>query len=153
MKYTLDISITIVLLIIVVWNVYKPLPSFSINSLSLEDLEGKSMTIEQTKLILHLSNIECQSCKRDTQILMRFHLKHPEYTIIDANILYKDTDKEKLLAWKKTIDIQYPLAIINNEDSNAYPIPTTLVVNGEETTKIFGALSHAKLLEATKIDR
>lgn len=153
MKYTLDISITIVLLIIVVWYVYKPLPYFSLDSLLLHDLEGKPMSLDQKKLILHLSNIECGSCKRDTQILMRFHLKHPEYTIIDANILYKETDKEKLLSWKKTVDIQYPLAIILDDSTIPYPIPTTLVINGTETTKILGALSHTKLLEATNIDR
>jgi thioredoxin-related protein len=150
MKYFVDIIIAILLLALVLFFVYKPLPSFSISSLSLRGIDGYSINPNKEFLILHFSDIDCMACKRDTQVLMRFHVGHPDIPIIDANIVYKETDKEKLITWKQKIDLQYTVAIIENPKTVFYPIPTTLVIDNKKTTKIFGVLTYEKLLDAAK---
>ena len=150
MKYFVDIIIAILLLSLVLFYVYKPIPFFSLSSLNLRGLDGYLINPNQESIILHLSTVECMACKRDTQVLMRFHLRHPDIPILDANILYKDTDKEALMTWKQKIDLQYPVAIIENPEIISYPIPTTLVIENSNMVKIFGALTYEKLLDATQ---
>lgn len=149
MKYYLDILAAIVLLGIILFSIYKPLPEFSIQNLQIRGLDGYSINTNKQNLIVHVSNIECMTCKRDTQVLMRFHNRHQDIPIVDANILYKDTDKESLISWKNKIDLQYSVGIIENPDAVPYSIPTTLVLTPSGKTEIFGALTYEKLLEAT----
>lgn len=149
MKYYLDIIVAIGLLGIVLFFIYKPLPVFSIKDLRIRGIDDYPINTNKENLILHLSNIECMTCKRDTQVLMRFHTRHPNVPILDANILYKDTDKAALIEWKNKVDIQYQVGIIENPDIISYPIPTTLVLNSAGQTEIFGALTYEKLLEIT----
>ena len=153
MKYYLDILAAIVLFGIVLFFVYKPLPEFSIHNLQIRGLDGYSINTHKQNLIVHLSNIECMTCKRDTQVLMRFHNRHSDIPIIDANIIYKDTDTESLVSWKDKIDLQYSVGIIENPNIVPYSIPTTLVFTSSEKTEIFGALTYEKLLEATGRNR
>ena len=80
---------------------------------------------------------------------MRFHNRHQDIPIIDANILYKGSDKESLILWKNKVDLQYSVGIIENPDAVPYSIPTTLVLTPAGKTEIFGALTYEKLLEAT----
>ena len=150
MKYYLDIIVAILLLGIVLFFIYKPLPAFSIQDIHIRGLDDYPINTNKKNLILHLSNIECMTCKRDTQVLMRFHTRHPDVPIIDANILYKDTDKDALITWKSKTDIQYTVGIIENPDIISYPIPTTLVLTSSGKKEIFGALTYEKLLETTE---
>ena len=153
MKYYLDILAAIVILGIILFSIYKPLPEFSVHSLQIRGLDGYSINTNKANLIVHVSNIECMACKRDTQVLMRFHNRHQDIPIIDANILYKETDKESLISWKNKIDLQYSVGIIENPEVVPYSIPTTLVVTPTGKTEIFGALTYEKLLEATRKNR
>lgn len=150
MKYYLDIIVAILLLGIVLFFIYKPLPAFSIQDIHIRGLDDYPINTNKKNLILHLSNIECMTCKRDTQVLMRFHTRHPDVPIIDANILYKDTDKDAIITWKSKTDIQYTVGIIENPDIISYPIPTTLVLTSSGKKQIFGALTYEKLLETTE---
>ena len=84
---------------------------------------------------------------------MRFHNRHADIPIVDANILYKDTDTQALIEWKKITDIQYAVGIIKNPDIVPYSIPTTLVLTPSGKEEIFGALTYEKLLEATGKNR
>ena len=153
MKYYIDILTAIVLLGIVLFFIYKPLPEFSVQNLQIQGLDGYSINTNKNNLIVHLSNIECMTCKRDTQVLMRFHNRHGDIPIIDANILYKDTDTQALISWKNKIDLQYSVGIIKNPDIVPYSIPTTLVFTPSGKEEIFGALTYEKLLEATGKNR
>jgi len=81
---------------------------------------------------------------------MRHHFRYPNIPIIDANILYTDSDEKKLMEWKKTVDLDYTVAIIENPSIVHYPIPTTLIVHQNKITKIFGALTYEKLTEITE---
>ena len=149
MKYYIDILAAIVLLGIVLFWIYKPLPEFSVQDLQIRGIDGYSINTNKETVIVHLSNIECMACKRDTQVLMRFHKRHPDIPIIDANVIYKNTDREALISWKEKVDLKYNVGIIENPDIVSYPIPTTLVVTSPKTSKIFGALTYEKLLETT----
>jgi len=80
---------------------------------------------------------------------MRYHFRHPDIPIIDANILYTSSDREELIEWKKTTDLGYTIATIENPSAINYPVPTTLVFHQNKKTKIFGALTYEKLTEAT----
>ena len=153
MKYYLDILAAIGLLGIVLFFIYKPLPEFSVQNLQIQGLDGYSINTNKKTLIVHLSNIECMTCKRDTQVLMRFHNRHADIPIVDANILYKDTDTQALIEWKKKTDLQYAVGIIKNPDIVPYSIPTTLVLTPSGKEEIFGALTYEKLLEATGKNR
>ena len=153
MKYYLDILAAIGLLGIVLFSIYKPLPDFSIHNLQIQGLDGYSINTNKQNLIVHISNIECMTCKRDTQVLMRFHNHHADIPIIDANIIYKDTDAEALIAWKNKVDLQYSVGIIKNPNIVPYSIPTTLVFTPSGKTEIFGALTYEKLLETTGKNR
>ena len=153
MKYYIDILAAIVLLGFILFSIYKPLPEFSIHNLQIRGLDGYSINTNKPNLIVHMSNIECMTCKRDTQVLMRFHNRHQDIPIIDANILYKNTDKESLIVWKNKVDLQYSVGIIENPDAVPYSIPTTLVLTPDGKTEIFGALTYEKLLEATNKNR
>ena len=84
---------------------------------------------------------------------MRFHNRHQDIPIIDANILYKNTDLDSLISWKNKVDLQYSVGVIENPDVLPYSIPTTLVITPDGKTEIFGALTYEKLLEATSKNR
>ena len=81
---------------------------------------------------------------------MRHHFQHPDIPIIDANILYAPEEEKKLMEWKQTVDLEYTIAIIENPSVVPYPVPTTLVVQQQKITKIFGALTYEKLIEVTE---
>ena len=150
MKYRIDAITAITILGFVLFWIYKPIAEMDINDLSLRGLDGYPINTNHKLLILHIGSIECMSCKRDTQVLMRHHFRHPTIPIIDANILYTPEEESKLIDWKKTVDLEYTIGIIENPSVVPYPVPTTLVVQQQKITKIFGALTYEKLIEVTE---
>ena len=150
MKYRIDAITAITILGFVLFWIHKPIAEMDINDLSLRGVDGYPINTNHNVLILHIGSTECMTCKRDTQVLMRHHLQHPDIPIIDANILYTPEEEKLLREWKQTVDLEYTIAIIENPSVVPYPVPTTLVVQQEKTTKIFGALTYEKLIEVTK---
>ena len=152
MKYFADLIGASVLLIGVFLYIFLPAPEFQINTLQLQSLDGYPINLQKEDFILHIGSVECLPCKRDTQVLMRYHYRYPEHTIIDANLLYQPQDKEKLIKWKKKLDITYQVAVISSSSTVYERIPTTFVFSKGKTTKLFGSLRYEDLVEATHKD-
>ena len=152
MKYFADLLGASVLLIGVFLYIFLPTPALEINKLQLESLDGYPINLQKEDFILHIGSVECLPCKRDTQVLMRYHYRYPEHHIIDANLLYQPEDKEFLIKWKKKLDIKYQVAVIASSSTIYERIPTTYVFSNGEITKLFGSLRYEDLVEATHKD-
>ena len=150
MKYRIDAITAITILGFVLFWIHKPIAEMKIDDLSLRGLDGYPINTNHTLLILHIGTIDCMSCKRDSQVLMRHHFQNPSIPIIDANILYTAEEELKLSEWKQTVDLEYTVAIIENPSVVPYPVPTTLVIQPQKITKIFGSLTYEKLIEVTE---
>ena len=137
-----------------IWIMQEPAP-FTLSDIELRSLDGYPLNSPKEVFVLHLNTFNCQSCKRDTQILMRYHLQHPKIPIIDANIINDESQIEAIQRWKKTLDIQYTVAIVHNRSLQIDRLPTTLIIDPKQSTtkEVFGTLTYEKLLEITEKDR
>ena len=152
MRYLKDWIFAILLLICtLVWIAQEP-KSFDFLDLELRSLDGYLMNPPKETFILHISTHNCQSCKRDTQILMRYHVQHPSMPIVDVNLISSSEQREAIKKWKQKLDISYDVATTQKSSVLADRIPSTFVVSPAENRvlEIFGVLTYEKLLEATQ---
>ena len=155
MKYLLDWIIATFLIIgTFLWILQEP-DDFLFSDLQLRSLDNYPINHPKKTFVLHLSTFNCQSCKRDTQVLMRYYIQHPDIPIIDANIIQKESQIEKIYQWKKKLDLGYTVAILNNGSQISDRIPSTFVIDpaSNQIQEIFGTLTYEKLLEATGKDK
>ncbi|MEC7987245.1 MAG: hypothetical protein VX278_18895 [Myxococcota bacterium] len=155
MKYLIDwILATIITIGTFLWIFQEP-EAFNISNMQIRSLDGYLVNNPKKTFILHISTFDCQSCKRDTQILMRYHLLYPDIPIIDANVVHNQKQIESIQMWKKKLDIGYTVTILQNGSQFGNRIPTTFVIdpNSNQILEIFGTLTYEKLLDATNKDK
>ena len=153
MKYFIDLLGSGFVLSGVLLYIYTPPPNLNLQSLQVEGLDGYSINVQKDTFILHLSAVDCLPCRRDTQVLMRYHQHYPDIPIIDANIVQNTEEITQLKKWKKKLDIQYTLGIITSSEPIYEQIPTTIIFFKGESIKIIGALHYENLLEHTHKNR
>ena len=155
MKYLIDwIFATILTIGTLCWIFQEPQP-FTLSKLKLRSLDGYPINSPKEKFILHLNTFNCQSCKRETQILMRYHIQHPNTPIVDANLILNEKQTKKIQKWKKKLDIDYTIASIEKTSPFSSRIPATFVIDPStnQLLEIFGTLTYEKLLEATEKEK
>ena len=153
MKFFIDILGSSIVLGIVLTYIYTPPPNLNLQSLQVEGLDGYPINIQKDSFILHLSAVDCLPCRRDTQVLMRYHQRHRDIPIVDANIVQNQEEITQLKKWKKKLDIQYTLGVITSSDPIYEQIPTTFIFFKGKRTKIMGSLRYESLIEHTKKKR
>ncbi len=155
MKYSIDWIIAALLAVgTFLWILQEP-KAFHLSNLQLRSLDNYPINHPKKTFILHLSTFNCQSCKRDTQILMRYYIQHPDIPIIDANIVQKESQVEEINQWQKKLDVGYTVAILQDSSSISNRIPSTFVIDpsSNQITELFGRLTYEKLLEATNKEK
>ena len=153
MKYIFDLFGAGIVLGGVLLYIYTPPPNLNLQSLQVKGLDGYPINMQKDTFILHLSAVDCLPCRRDTQVLMRYHQRHSDIPIIDANIVQSDEEIIQLKKWKKKLDIKYTIGIITASDPIYEQIPTTFIFFKDESIKIMGALHYENLIEHTQKNR
>ena len=150
----IDHGMALILLLVVIWIIFSPksIPDTEDLIENVKTSDGKTI-VTQTNTILHFWSVDCLPCKRDAQVLQRFHRKHEDYQIIGINVDGKERS-EDVDQWVKSIHLDYEIAQSEKPILKA-KVPSTLVINSVESNPISiqEQLTYRLLLDATEKDR
>ena len=143
------------LLIVVAWIIIQPEKSPNTDDLigNAHTSDGKKLN-ESEQMIIHFWSLDCLPCKRDAQILQRFHRKHSDYQIVGINVDGSEKNSE-ISSWINSLKVDYEMAV-STGDSLPSTIPSTFITlkgNTQGYKTINKPLTYRTLLDATEKDR
>ena len=133
-----DIAISLLLLLGIIWYIQQDQPSDVLIELS--DYNGASIQLQDPSIILFWATWSKPS-QRDLQVLKRFHKKYPNQQVLGV---YSNLDSpESVQRLQSSLDIQYPLVT-----TTVFPehIPLTIIIKDQQQIILQESLDYQKLI-------